>query len=171
MIRIKNEKQIDGIRRSCKLLARLYRELVPGVKAGMTTWDIDKLCVDFITAHGGTPAWYSQDFPGAACISVNDEVIHGIPSKKRVIQEGDLVSLDIGIDLDGYISDSAVTVPVGKISERERLLVDTTTRALEAESRHAGRETVSATYPVPYTMSRPRRVSVLSMNIADTGWG
>src|SRR5690554_7953925 len=117
MIRIKNEKQIDGIRRSCKLLARLYRELVPGVKAGMTTWDIDKLCVDFITAHGGTPAWYSQDFPGAACISVNDEVIHGIPSKKRVIQEGDLVSLDIGIDLDRYISDSAVTVPVGKISE------------------------------------------------------
>lgn len=132
MIRIKNEAQINGIRRSCKLLARLYRELVPGVKAGMTTWDIDKLCVDFITAHGGTPAWYSQDFPGAACISVNDEVIHGIPSKKRVIQEGDLVSLDIGIDLDGYISDSAVTVPVGKISERERLLVDTTTRALEA---------------------------------------
>lgn len=132
MIRIKNEKQIDGIRRSCKLLARLYRELVPAIQAGMTTADIDKLCVDFIAGNGGTPAWYSQDFPGAACISVNDEVIHGIPSGKRVLQDGDLVSLDIGIDLDGYISDSAVTVPVGTITERERLLLDTTKAALNA---------------------------------------
>lgn len=132
MIRIKNRKQIDGIRQSCKMLARLYREVIPLVQAGVTTADIDAFCVDYIKRGGGTPAWYSQDFPGAACISINNEVIHGIPSKKRIIHDGDLVSLDIGIDLGGYISDSAVTVPVGTITERERVLVDTTIRALDA---------------------------------------
>lgn len=132
MIRIKNEKQIDGIRRSCKALARLYRELIPAVREGITTGELDDLCVAYIKKIGGKPAWYSQKFPGAACISVNEEVIHGIPSKSRVIKNGDLVSLDIGIDLGGFISDSAVTVAVGSISDRDRLLMDTTKRCLEA---------------------------------------
>ena len=116
MIRLKNEKQINGIRKSCKLLAQLYEYIIPQIKAGMSTKEIDELCVHFITNHGGKPAWYQEGFPGAACISINDEVIHGIPSRKRRIQNGDLVSLDIGINLDGYISDSAHTVMVGKVS-------------------------------------------------------
>jgi len=132
MIRIKNERQIDGIRRSCKALARLYRDLVPLVRAGVTTADLDAFCVEFIKKEGGKPAWYAEGFPGAACISVNEEVIHGIPSPKRVLKEGDLVSLDIGIDLDGYISDSAVTVPVGEVGKRERALIETTERCLAA---------------------------------------
>lgn len=132
MIRIKNEKQIDGIRKSCKALARLYREVIPAVKEGVTTGELDALCVSFIRKIGGVPAWYSQKFPGAACISINDEVIHGIPSRDRVIMNGDLVSLDIGIDLGGYISDSAVTVPVGSVSPRDLELLDTTKRCLDA---------------------------------------
>lgn len=132
MIRIKNAKQIDGIRLSCKTLARLYTALVPLVKAGVTTGDLDDFCVDFIKKTGGKPAWYAEKFPGAACISINEEVIHGIPSKKRVIQNGDLVSLDIGINLNGYISDAAVTVAVGTITDREIELMDTTRRCLEA---------------------------------------
>lgn len=132
MIRIKNQKQIDGIRRSCRALARLYKALLPVVREGMSTAEIDAFCVEFITKAGGTPAWYSQNFPGAACISVNNEVIHGIPSKKRILVSGDLVSLDIGIDLDGYISDSAITIPVGSISARERELLDATERCLAA---------------------------------------
>ncbi len=132
MIRIKNDKQIDGIRKSCKALARLYRVLLPLVQEGNTTGDLDAFCVDYIKKIGGRPAWYSQKFPGAACISINDEVIHGIPSKKRVIRNGDLVSLDIGIDLHTFISDSAVTVPVGKVSARDLELLSTTTRCLEA---------------------------------------
>ena len=132
MIRIKNEKQIDGIRKSCKALARLYRALIPMVKEGVTTGELDDFCVDFIKKAGGKPAWYAEKFPGAACISINNEVIHGIPSKNRVIHNGDLVSLDIGIDLGGYISDSAVTVPVGKATARELELIDTTKRCLEA---------------------------------------
>ena len=132
MIRLKNEKQIDGIRKSCKLLAKLYEYLIPQVKAGMSTKDIDDLCVHFITNHGGKPAWYQEGFPGAACISLNDEVIHGIPSRKRKIQNGDLVSLDIGINLDGYISDAARTVVVGKIPPRTQELVDVTRKCLKA---------------------------------------
>jgi len=132
MIRIKNERQIDGIRVSCKALARLYRAILPLVQEGNTTGDLDAFCVDFIRKAGGKPAWYSQDFPGAACISVNEEVIHGIPSKSRVIKNGDLVSLDIGIDLGGFISDSAVTIPVGAITARERELLETTSRCLDA---------------------------------------
>ncbi len=132
MIRIKNEKQIDGIRKSCKALARLYKALLPLVKEGNTTGDLDAFCVDFIKKIGGKPAWYSQKFPGAACISINEEVIHGIPSKKRIIKAGDLVSLDIGIDLDSYISDSAITVPVGTVTKRELELLETTKRCLQA---------------------------------------
>jgi methionyl aminopeptidase len=132
MIRIKNEKQIDGIRKSCKLLARLYRELIPLVKEGVSTGELDAFCVAFIKKAGGKPAWYAEKFPGAACISVNAEVIHGIPSPKRIIKNGDLVSLDIGIDLGGYISDSAVTVPVGDVTKADRALLETTTRCLDA---------------------------------------
>ncbi len=132
MIRIKNERQIDGIRKSCKALARLYKALIPMVREGVTTADLDAFCVDFIKKAGGKPAWYAEKFPGAACISVNEEVIHGIPSKKKTIKNGDLVSLDIGIDLGGYISDAAVTIPVGEISARERELIDVTKRSLDA---------------------------------------
>ena len=132
MIRLKNEKQIDGIRKSCKLLAQMFDEIIPKIHAGMSTYDIDQLAVKFIKAHGGTPAWYSTGFPGALCISVNDEVIHGIPSKHRHIKEGDIVSLDGGIDLDGYISDSCRTIPIGKVSQEAQDLMDITKKALMA---------------------------------------
>lgn len=134
MIRLKNERQIAGIRESCHLLAQLYNELIPIVKngAGMSTRDIDDICVEFIKKHGGVPAWYAEDFDGAACISINEEVIHGIPSRKRKIHNGDLVSLDIGIDLNGYISDSATTVPVGKVSDEAEKLMKVTKECLAA---------------------------------------
>lgn len=132
MIRIKNQKQIDGIRRSCKTLARLYKALIPLVQEGVTTGELDAFCVDFIKKAGGKPAWYAEKFPGAACISVNEEVIHGIPSQKRKIRDGDIVSLDIGIDLGGYISDSAVTVPVGNVTNAIKSLIATTSECLAA---------------------------------------
>jgi len=132
MIRIKNQKQIDGIRRSCKALARLYRELIPLVQEGVSTGELDAFCVDFIKKAGGKPAWYAEKFPGAACISVNEEVIHGIPSQKRKIRDGDIVSLDIGIDLGGYISDSAVSVPVGNVTGAVKSLIATTSECLAA---------------------------------------
>ena len=121
MIRLKTEKQIDGIRKSCKMLSAMYREFVPLVKPGIETIEIDKWVRDWIRKAGGTPVFlgYSQSkntapYPAAICISINDEVIHGIPSKRK-IREGDLVGLDCGIELDGFISDQAVSVEAGKV--------------------------------------------------------
>ena len=132
MIRLKNEKEIEGIRQSCHALADLFRDVIPQVHPGMSTKDVDDLVVKFIKKIGGKPAWYSEDFPGAACISINNEVIHGIPSKQRIIKDGDLVSLDIGIDLDGYISDSCHTVQVGNVKPEWRKLVQVTRECLAA---------------------------------------
>lgn len=132
MIRLKNEEEINGIRKSCHLLADCFNHILPMIKAGMSTKQIDSLFVDFIKSHGGKPAWYREGFKGAACISINDEVIHGIPSKKRIVRDGDIVSLDVGIDLDGYISDSTHSVLIGNVSDEVRKLDEVTLECLEA---------------------------------------
>ncbi|MCI6798815.1 MAG: type I methionyl aminopeptidase [Treponema sp.] len=132
MIRLKNEDEINGIRKSCHLLADMFKAVIPQVKAGMSTKELDDLCKKFIIAHGGKPAWYRENFPGAACISINDEVIHGIPSKKRIIKDGDIVSIDVGIDLDGYISDSTHSVLVGNVDSKIRKLDEVTLECLKA---------------------------------------
>lgn len=129
MILLKNDEQIDGIRASCKAVARLFTLLHDIVKAGISTKEIDDYCVEYISKIGGTPAWYSEGFPGAVCTSINDELIHGVPSKRR-LQNGDMVTLDIGINLNGYISDSAVTYPVGNVSKDNKHLLDVTTECL-----------------------------------------
>jgi methionyl aminopeptidase len=131
MIRLKNDKQIAGIRTSCKMLSAMYRELIPLVKPGVMTIDLDHWARRWIRASGGKPAFLGygpkeNPFPGALCISINNEVIHGIPSKRK-IAEGDLVSLDGGIDLEGFISDQAVTVEAGRVSEAAHRL-NTATR-------------------------------------------
>jgi methionyl aminopeptidase len=119
MIRLKTEKQIAGIRASCKLLGAMYRELLPQVKPGVATIEIDRWVRDWIQKAGGKPVFLGQGskknpYPAAICISINEEVIHGIPSKRR-IADGDLVSLDCGSDLEGFISDQAVTVEAGNV--------------------------------------------------------
>ena len=132
MIRLKNEDEINGIRKSCHLLADMFKAVIPQVKAGISTKELDDLCKKFIIAHCGKPAWYRENFPGAACISINDEVIHGIPSKKRIIKDGDIVSIDVGIDLDGYISDSTHSVLVGNVDSKIRKLDEVTLECLKA---------------------------------------
>lgn len=132
MIRLKNLDEINGIRKSCHLLADMFNYVLPLVKTGLSTKDVDDLCKDFIMSHGGTPAWYQEDFPGAACISINNEVIHGIPSKKRIIKDGDLVSIDVGINLNGFISDSTHSVLVGNVKPELRKLDEVTLECLAA---------------------------------------
>jgi len=134
MIRLKNEKQIDGIRKSCKMLSAMYRELIPLVKPGIQTIDIDQWVRDWIKKAGGKPVFLGycmkkKPYPAAICISINDEVIHGIPSKRR-IREGDLVSLDCGIDIGGYISDQAVSIEAGRVSKPVRELNTVTVECL-----------------------------------------
>ncbi|MDE5897852.1 MAG: type I methionyl aminopeptidase [Treponemataceae bacterium] len=132
MIRLKNEEEIAGIRKSCHLLADMFNEIIPKVRPGLSTFDVDKLCLDFMTRYGGKPAWYRENFPGAVCISINEEVIHGVPSKRRIIHDGDLVSIDAGIDLDGFISDSTHTVLVGAVKPEHRKLDEVTLECLAA---------------------------------------
>ena len=131
MILLKTEEQIDGIRKSCKLLAQLLDALEGKIVPGMSTLDIDRMCHDFIIRHGGKPAFLNYEgFPATACVSVNEEVIHGIPSRKKIIHEGDEVSVDLGINLNGFFSDSARTYLVGNVSPEVRKLVDVTRECL-----------------------------------------
>ena len=132
MIRIKTEEEIAGIRKSCHVTADMFNELIPKIHAGMNTYEIDKLFEKYITSHGGTPAWWLEDFPGSVCISINEEVIHGVPSKKRIVQNGDLVSLDVGINLNGYISDTTHSLIIGKASPEVVQLKKVTEECLNA---------------------------------------
>lgn len=127
LIRLKNENQMAGIRASCALLSRMYAELRPMIVAGVTTEELDRFAERFILENGGKPAFLnygdkSNPFPATLCISINEEVIHGIPSKRK-IQPGDVVGIDSGIDLGGYFSDAAFTVAVAPVApETEKLL-------------------------------------------------
>ncbi|MGP1594644.1 MAG: type I methionyl aminopeptidase [Treponema sp.] len=162
MIRIKTKEQIDGIRLSCKALARLFKELIPRVQPGVSAKELDDFCVAYMHSIGGTPAWYAEKFPGAVCVSINEEVIHGIPSPQKIVREGDLVSLDIGIDLNGYISDSCVTVPVGTVSSERLKLLQVTTDCLYAgiEACKAGKR-VNAISRAVYGVAEPHKYGVV----------
>jgi methionyl aminopeptidase len=131
MIRLKNEKQIEGIRKSCKMLSAMYRELIPLVKPGVETIELDHWVKNWIKRAGGKPVFLGygspkNPFPGVICISINEEVIHGIPSRRK-IREGDLVGLDCGIELDGFVSDQALSIEAGRVS-RELHDLNVTTR-------------------------------------------
>ncbi|MFA6845278.1 MAG: type I methionyl aminopeptidase [Sphaerochaetaceae bacterium] len=141
MIQIKTEEQIGGIRKSCHLVASLMEKLGSFLQEGMTTHDIDKFCYDFIIDHHAAPAFLHFDgFPATACISVNEEVIHGIPSKSRRVHAGDLVDIDLGTNLDGYYSDMARTFIIGgKTSEKWQKLNTVTERCLQLGIEAAGR--------------------------------
>jgi methionyl aminopeptidase len=134
LIRLKNEAQIGKIRQSCKLLSAMYRELVPKVTPGVATIDIDKWVENWIRKSGGTPAFMGYGpkkapYPASICISINDEVIHGVPSRRK-IRSGDLVSLDCGIILDGFFSDQAITVEAGSVAPELHALNVTTRECL-----------------------------------------
>ncbi|MCL2791948.1 MAG: type I methionyl aminopeptidase [Spirochaetaceae bacterium] len=130
MLKLKNKKDIEKIRSSGKILAETFEIIREQLKPGITTKDIDCISYNYINKCKAKPAFKGyMGYPASICISVNDEVIHGIPSS-RILKEGDIVSLDLGVDLDGYISDAAITLPVGKISEKNKLLIKVTEECL-----------------------------------------
>lgn len=130
MIRIKTKEQLDGIRKACRLLSEVLVELSADVRAGVTTLELDERARLLIESQGGRPAFLGfGGFPGSLCTSVNEAVIHGIPDERPLV-EGDIISIDCGIILDGYISDSAVTVPVGSIEKEVERLLDVTRESL-----------------------------------------
>ena len=126
-VTIKSEREIELMRESCRLLGIVHKELGEAIRPGMTTKDIDDLGESLIRKLGGIPNFKNYNgYPASICVSVNDEVVHGIPTKKRVLQEGDIVSLDAGLIYKGYHSDAARTYGVGKISPEAQKLIDVT---------------------------------------------
>ena len=110
------------------------RLLEKSVRPGITTIELDKIADKFIRSHtGATPAFKGlYNFPASICTSINQEIVHGIPSKKRLIEEGDIVSIDIGVKLEGYYTDAATTGAVGKVDAESKKLLNVTKRALAA---------------------------------------
>ena len=134
MIQLKSPREIDAMAHGGRILARTLAELRAAVRPGMTTAELDQLAETFIRSHeGATPAFKGlYGFPGSVCISVNHEIVHGIPSRKRVLDEGDIVSLDFGVKYEGFYTDSAETVAVGAISAEDQRLLDVTRESLDA---------------------------------------
>lgn len=126
-VTIKSAREIELMRESGRLLAIVHDELGKALKPGMTTKEIDRLGEEIIRSFGCVPNFLNYNgYPASICISVNDEVVHGIPSKKRRLKEGDIVSLDAGLIYKGYHSDAARTHAVGEISKEARQLIDVT---------------------------------------------
>ncbi|MCH5191965.1 MAG: type I methionyl aminopeptidase [Oscillospiraceae bacterium] len=131
MIVLKTAKEIDIMRKACIISAEALQLAGEAVKPGVTTYEIDQIAYRYIKKQGAEPNFlHLYGFPATACISINDEVIHGIPSKTRVLKEGDIVSIDLGAKVDGYNGDNAATFACGKISEEAKRLCDTTRESL-----------------------------------------
>jgi len=134
MIQLKSAREIDLMAQGGKILAATVETLRAAVRPGMSTGDLDKIAEEFIRSHDGAiPAFKGlYGFPGSICSSVNSEIVHGIPSSKRVLKEGDIISIDVGVGYRGYFTDSATTVPVGEISTDAKRLLAVTQKALDA---------------------------------------
>ncbi|MBI4410406.1 MAG: type I methionyl aminopeptidase [Gemmatimonadetes bacterium] len=132
MIHLKSVSEIEAIARAGHVLARLFAALAHEVRPGAATAELDAFAEEFIRAHpGAEPAFKGlYGFPASLCISVDHEVVHGIPSKRRVLREGEIVSVDAGVHLDGWYADAAFTYPVGAIDRKARRLLEVTQEAL-----------------------------------------
>jgi methionyl aminopeptidase len=134
MIQLKSAREIDVMAEGGKILGATVQMLRREVRSGMSTLDLDAIAEEFIRSHpGATPAFKGlYDFPGTLCTSINQEIVHGIPSRKRVLNDGDVISIDVGVAYKGYFTDSATTVPVGTIDAETARLLEVTERSLQA---------------------------------------
>ncbi len=146
----KSAEDIEQLRKSATVLSQLLGEIAKEIKPGITTAFLDKLAYDYIHDHGGRPAFLNyQGFPNSLCISVNDQVVHGIPSSYE-LRDGDIVSVDGGVELNNYISDSAYTFAVGEISDDVAQLLRVTLESLNLATKQAvvGRRVGDISYAV-----------------------
>ena len=134
MIQLKSAREIEIMAQGGRILAATMARLRAAVRPGVTTAELDDMAETFIRSHdGATPAFKGlYGFPGSVCASINNEIVHGIPSKRRTLEAGDIVSLDIGVRYQGFFTDSATTVAVGDVSEESRRLLEVTEAALAA---------------------------------------
>ncbi len=137
-IELYSGKEIERIRKACQVVAEVLKVVAESIKPGITPWDIEMIAREEAKKRGAKPAFLNYKppfsdvrYPAATCVSINEEVVHGLPKKDRVIEEGDLVSVDFGAIIDGYAGDSAITVAVGSVDEQKRRLMEATRLALE----------------------------------------
>jgi methionyl aminopeptidase len=131
MIKLKNAAELDKIRDASAILAETLERVVRLVSEGITTGELDDFCRSYIRQRGAEPSFLGYlNYPASLCVSINEEVIHGIPGKRR-LRAGDIVGLDVGINLQGYFSDAAITIPVGQVSEARQRLLKVTRECLE----------------------------------------
>jgi methionyl aminopeptidase len=134
MITIKSPREVETMRAAGSVLAATLQKVATRVEPGVSTQDLDVLAEDFIRSHDGAKPSFKglYGFPKSLCTSINNEIVHGIPSKGRVLAEGDILSVDCGVFLNGMHADSAITVPVGEVSAEAQRLMDTTKASLDA---------------------------------------
>ena len=133
MILYKSKDEILKMRESGKIVASVLNYLSENTKSGMSTWDLEELANEFLYSNfkNVRPAFKGyMGYPTSLCVSINDEVVHGIPSKKKIISDGDIVSIDFGVENNGYYGDSAITIMVGDVDSRVRKLVEVTKASL-----------------------------------------
>lgn len=131
MVVLKTTRELSLMREACRISAGALKVAGEAVEPGISTEEIDRIAYNYIKSQGAEPNFLNlYGFPATACISINDEVIHGIPSKKRILRAGDIVSIDLGAKLEGYNGDNAATFAVGDISDEAKRLIDTTRESL-----------------------------------------
>ena len=131
MIQVKSAKEIEIMKKANEIAAEALIVAGNAIKPGMSTWELDKIIHDFIVSKGAVPSSLGYGgFTGSACISLNSELIHGVPSKKKIIRDGDIVSVDVTAEIDGFNGDNAYTFKVGKVSDRAERLLQVTEQAL-----------------------------------------
>ena len=127
MVTIKSEREIELMREAGRILAKVHEDLGKELKAGMTTKEIDRICEEMIRSYGCIPSFLNYEgYPASVCVSINDEVVHGIPRRDRVLHDGDIVSLDTGLIYKGYQSDAARTYGIGEVSAEAKKLMEVT---------------------------------------------
>ncbi|HAT71204.1 MAG TPA: type I methionyl aminopeptidase [Elusimicrobia bacterium] len=133
MIEIKTAAEIESIRKASRVVAEVLLQLKSRVKPGVSTLDLDQFAEESVRGLGAVPAFLGyRGYPATLCVSINEEIVHGIPSAKRFVKEGDIVSLDLGAVCDGFYGDAALTVAAGAVSGGARQLMDVTRRSLDA---------------------------------------
>lgn len=131
MIVLKTARELNLMREAGRISAMALKLVGEAVEPGVSTYELDKVAFDYIRSQGATPGFLNYNgFPASACISINNEVIHGIPSKKRIVKAGDIVSVDLGAVFEGYNGDNAATFASGDISPEARRLIETTEQSL-----------------------------------------
>jgi methionyl aminopeptidase len=130
MINIRSSREIDQLRKANVIVAEVFDRLKSEVTPEITTRELDQIAEAYIRSRGAVPAFKGyRGFPGTLCVSINEEIVHGIPSQRK-LKEGDIVSIDVGVNLNGYFGDAAITLPVGEVDEEAKRLLDVTEKAL-----------------------------------------